>query len=180
MTTILIIGDNDDTKIEEYVRTFLSSSYQITYLKGSSVEQFGNGYEIVVLDTVSVDALALEECIIVMKADGVPPTIPLPQKSIIIANSGNKLQLEVLKTDTRNVITCGNGKRDTITYSSYTNDGIMVSLGRKITAFSGREIEPLEFPVNVTTEQDCVYPLLAFTALRLLLDDYSSEIGMLY
>ena len=46
--------------------------------------------------------------------------------------------------------------------------------------FSGKKIQPLEIPLQIPDGAD-IYSVLAFTALRLLLDDYGSEdIGKLY
>lgn len=180
MTTVLIIGDRNDTGLENLIKTTLSESYQITYVKDKSVIRLGKGYEILVIDAEYISALELTECIAVMKADGAVPIPTLPEPGIIIANSSNTEQLNALKNAKQSVITCGGNKRDTISYTSLTNDGLVISLNREITAFSGKEIQPLEIPAKFSAEPENVYDHLAFTALRLILDDYNSEIGMLY
>jgi len=133
-----------------------------------------------VLDAPHIELAELNECIVVMKDFGEVPTALLPEKSIVIANSENTQQLERLELLGQRVISCGKSGRDTLSYTSLTYDGIVISLNREITAFSGKKIQPLEIPVKFNTAPDNVYDIIAYTALRLILDDYDSEIGLLY
>ena len=180
MTTIIVVGDVDDCEIEGYIKSELAKSYQVTYIKENVIEKSGEGYELLVLDLPVLEGVSLPECIIMMKANGIPPMVSYPERSIIIANSENPRQLAALKSLNNSVISCGNQKWDTISYSSYTSDSIMLSLNREITAFSGTQIEPLEIPLEFSKEPHNIYNLLSFTALRLLLDNFNSEIGELY
>jgi len=180
MTTVFLIGDPADTGLESLIKSNLTNTYSVTYIKDSSVSRMGKGYDILVLDSVHLGVLELDECIIVMKDFGEVPAALLPEKSIVIANSGNSEQLGRLEAFKQRVISCGKGGRDTFSYTSLTSDGIVISLNREITAFSGKKIQPLEIPVKFTSMPDNVYDTIAYTALRLVLDDYDSEIGLLY
>ncbi|MCL1866347.1 MAG: hypothetical protein FWF82_02940 [Oscillospiraceae bacterium] len=155
----------------------LTKSYRVTYVKGKSLVQAGSGYEIVITDTPELKSLYVPECIVVMKNAAKVPDIPLPEKSIIIANSENLEQLTALKNAGRGVITCGSNEKDTLCYSSLTGDSIVISLNRQITAFSGRKIQPLEIPFKMEKLPKDVYYPIAFTALRLILDDFNSELA---
>jgi hypothetical protein len=181
MTVVYVVGKSSDKALEEIILSRLCLSYRVTYIKNKSLVQEGQGYEIVVCDSSEIKSLYIPECIIVMKSDGVIPKIPLPEKSIIIANSENTQQLIDLKNSKLNVITCGTSERDTLCYSSLTSDRILISLNRELTAFSGRVIQPLEIPLKLdkipaNTFRNVYYPI-AFTALRLILDDFNSELG---
>jgi len=180
LTTVFFVGGAEDSGLESLVKSNLTNTYSVTYIKETSVSRLGKGYDILVIDAPHLGVIELNESIIVMKAFGNVPCSALPEKSIVIANSENPEQLNVLEAIDCRVITCGNGKRDTLSYSSLTYDGIVISLNREITAFSGRKIQPLEIPVKFTYEPDNVYDTIAYTALRLILDDYDSEIGLLY
>lgn len=185
MTTVLIIGDKADGAIERLIKTELSKTYEITYVKGDRVSRTGTGYGILALDADNISECDLSECIVLMKRGGEIPQCRLPERTIIIVNSENVRQLELLQRTRCRVITCGKSRRDTLSFTSVTPDALMVSLSRGITAFSGRVIEPLEIPVRLTAETDAltcdsVYEPMAFTALRLVLDDVNSEIGPLY
>jgi hypothetical protein len=164
----------------------LTKSYSVTYIKNKSLVREGKGYEIVVADSTELKSLYIPECIIIMKNGGAIPTIPLPEKSIIIVNSENTEQLLALKNSNLNVLTCGTSEKDTLCCSSFgitggggDSESVVVSLNREITAFSGRKIQPLEIPLKLDkTPKDVYYPI-AFTALRLILDDFNSELGEL-
>jgi hypothetical protein len=180
MTTVFLIGDSDDTGIESLIKSNLTNTYSVTYIKESFVSRRGKGYALLIIDTPSLSEAELDECLVVMKADGVVPSAVLPEKSIVIACSENAEQLNALETFKQRVITCGKSGKDTFSYTSLTNDGIVISLNRELTAFSGKKIQPLEIPVKFTLELDNAYDIIAYTALRLILDDYDSEIGLLY
>ena len=181
MTVINIIGNPTDKALEELILTRLSQSYRVTYIKNKSLVQTGSGYDIVIADAAELKSLYIPECIVVMKNDGPVPDIPLPEKSIIIVNAENTRQLIELQKTHHDVIVCGAGERDTVSCSSYGPDGdsVVISLNREITAFSGRKIEPLEIPLQLDKiPKDMYYPM-AFTALRLILDDFNSDLGKL-
>ncbi|MCL2077596.1 MAG: hypothetical protein FWH08_04230 [Oscillospiraceae bacterium] len=184
MTTVFLIGNSGDTGLESLVKSNLTNTYSVTYVKENSVSRLGKGYDILVFDAPHLGVIELNECIVVMKAFGEVPSALLPEispeKSIVIANAENTAQLNALETFKQRVIPCGKGVRDTFSYTSLTYDGIVISLNREITAFSGKKIQPLEIPVKFTAQPDNVYDTIAYTALRLVLDDYDSEIGLLY
>lgn len=177
MTVVYTIGKGKDKGLEELILSRLSKSYQVTYVKNKSLVQAGEGYEIVVADFSELKSLYVAECIIIMKSGGVVPEIPLPEKSIVIVNSENAEQIAALKSVNQRVITCGPGEKDTLSYSSFTADNIVISLNREITAFSGKKIQPLEIPLRFEKEPKDVYSPIAFTALRLILDDFNSDLG---
>jgi hypothetical protein len=177
MTVVSVIGKSTDKSLEEIILSQLSKSYRVTYIKNKSLVQTGSGYEIVVADTPELKSLYVPECIIIMKTGGLIPDIPLPEKSIIIANSEELEQLKALKNSNLNVLTCGSNEKDTLCYSSLTSDSIVISLNREITAFSGRKIQPLEIPLKLEKMPKDIYYPIAFTALRLILDDFNSELG---
>jgi hypothetical protein len=184
MTVVNVIGKSTDKCLEEMILSDLSKSYRVTYIKNKSLVQAGRGYDIVVAESPELKSLYISECIVVMKSGteslcGKPEKIPLPEKSIVIANSENIGQLTDLKKAGRNVITCGSSEKDTLCYSSLTSDSIVISLNREITAFSGRKIQPLEISLKPEKMPKEVYYPIAFTALRLILDDFNSELGEL-
>jgi hypothetical protein len=179
MTIVSIIGKSTDKTLEEIILSQLSKTYRVTYIKNKSLVQTGHGYEIAITDFSELKSLYLPECIVIMKSGAIVPEIPLPEKSIIIANSECLEQLTALKKTNLNVITCGANEKDTLSYSSLTGDSIVISLNREVTAFSGRKIQPLEIPLKLPKIPKDVYYPIAFTALRLVLDDFNSELGNL-
>ena len=177
MTTVYVIGQSSDNCLEKLILSQLTRTYRVTYVKNKSLVQEGIGYNVLVADFTELKSLYVPECIIVLKNGGLVPQISLPKKCMFVANSEETNKLAGYS----NVITCGVSSRDTLCCSSMTEKSVVVSLNREITAFSGRKIRPLEVPLKLdpaVAVKDVYYPM-AFTALRLLLDDFNSELGSL-
>lgn len=177
MTSIFIAGNEDDNGFRVLLEEILSLTYRITYVKGNALYQWGKGYEVLALDCPSYGEIGAENPVFLLKKDCVP-CFDFPEKAMVIACSENEEQLKALKDKGLHVITCGFGKRDSFSYSSLSDESMVVSLNRELTAFSGKKIQPLEVPVKIPQGAD-VYSVIAFTALRILLDDFNSEIGEL-
>jgi len=173
LSIVYVVGKSSDKALEEIILSRLVESYRVTYVKNKSLVRAGKGYEIVVADSSEIKSLYVDECIIILKNGGIVPKIPLPEKSIIIVNSENTEQLVDLKNSGHSVITCGSSERDTLCCSSIGIDSVVVSLNREITAFSGRKIQPLEVPLKLDKMPKDIYYPIAFTALRLILDDFN-------
>ena len=177
MTAVFIAGDERDNEFMLLFRDTLSETYRITYVKNSSVFQWGGGYELTAVDFQRYDKVRAEGAVFLLKKSCVPD-FEFPSEAAVIACSENDEQIKSLKSSRAHVITCGYGKTDTFSYSSLSDDKIVVSLNREITALSGKKIQPFEIPLEIP-EGISVYSVIAFTALRVLLDDYNSEIGEL-
>ncbi|MCM1054619.1 MAG: hypothetical protein NC394_03765 [Bacteroides sp.] len=177
MTAIFICGEERDESFCLLLRDILSETYRITYVKNRSVYQWGRGYELLALDMPDCGEIRTENPVLLLKK-GCVPNMRIPDNATVIACSENEEQIKALKTCGGHVITCGFGKTDTFSYSSLSDDRMVVSLNREVTAFSGKKIQPLEIPLEIPAGAD-IYSVIAFTALRILLDDYNSEIGEL-
>ena len=72
------------------------------------------------------------------------------------------------------LITCGPSQKDTFTYSSCTDDNIVVSLQRSIKTLSNKSIEPFEILVKHDNQYD-IYSSLAYMAIRTEFDDFENN-----
>ncbi|MBP0958727.1 MAG: hypothetical protein J5992_01205 [Oscillospiraceae bacterium] len=70
----------------------------------------------------------------------------IPENTDVIVSSDNKEALKILSSEKINAITCG-GAKDTIGYSSNSDDEIVVSVQREIFSLSGKKYEPFEIPL---------------------------------
>lgn len=177
MTAIFICGAKEDRDFEELFKEILSENYRITYVKDNSLYQWGGGYELVAVDFDRFGEISAEKPIFLLKKDCVPE-FDFPENSTVIAFSENEKQLLSLKNQPVHPITCGFCKTDSFSYTSLSDENIVVSLNREITAFSGKKMQPLELPLEIPKGVE-LYSVIAFTALRIMLDDYNSEIGEL-
>lgn len=180
LTTIFILGDENDCKFQQLLLDKLNATYRISYLKKRSNYCRGDGYELLAIENTGLSLCEFRRPLVLLKKDysGRIGCI-LPMEATIIACSENEKQIKALRRQHCHIITCGFRATDTFSYSSISDERIIVSLNREITALSGKKIQPLEIPVETTKEAD-IYSFIAFTALRLLLDDFESDIGRLY
>lgn len=177
MTSIFICGEEQDESFRYLLQELLSETYRITYVKNKSVYQWGKGYELLALDMSEYKEIRTENPVLLLKKNCVPDTV-FPDSATVIACSENEEQIKALKSCNAHIITCGFGKTDSFSYSSLSDDRVVVSMNREVTAFSGKKIQPLEIPLEIPIGAD-IYSVIAFTALRILLDDFNSEIGEL-
>lgn len=175
MTDIFVTGNAHDREIEELIKKRLSKSYTVTYICGKNFTETGNGYNLIVFDCDRPE-IRSDNAVLLMKENGIVPK-NLPADITAIINADSETQLKAVQKSGIKAVTCGMSNTSTISFSSETDDKLTVSLNRGITALSGRIIEPLEIPLEKGIFGR--YPLLAFAALRLLLDDFDSELGKL-
>ena len=175
MTEIIIAGAQDDTALEELIKTELSETYRIIYIKNSSITDIGSGYELVFFDCEEPVLQGTDGAVIIAKRDaGLPDNIP--QNCTLILNAESTRQLEKAVGCGAYAVDCGHSPQSTVSFTGSSEDTLVVSLNRELTALSGRVIEPLELPVPRHSDD---YSIMSFIALRLLLDDYESELGEL-
>ncbi|MBR5090985.1 MAG: hypothetical protein IK093_16275 [Ruminiclostridium sp.] len=176
MTEIIIIGDSNDTALERLIKHKLSETYSILYIKGNEITGTGIGYELTVIDSAAPIIAGLTEPIVVAKKNAVLPE-DLPPDCTAVISSHDPSQLRAASRSGVYVVDCGLSPTSTVSFSSESDDTLVISLNRSLKALSGREIQPLEMPVKKLGTDD--YTLMSFTALRLLLDDFDSELGKL-
>lgn len=175
MTNIFVIGSMFDNEIESLIKSRLSKNYSITYIKENSFIEIGKGYNLIIFESerpVINNAFG----IILLKENGIIPD-DISENVTAIINADNEEQLKSVKKNHIRAITCGTCNKSVISFTSETEDTLMISLNRGLTALSGKEIEPLEIPTEKGGASR--YSLMSYIALRLLLDDYNSELGKL-
>lgn len=179
MTTIFILGNKSDNVFELLFKKILAGAFSLTYFNRHSVEQLGEGYEISVFDLDTACQINVKKPIVLLKSAFAPRSLRLPDNATVIACSESERQMKLLEKCHGQVITCGFRENDTFSYTSIKSDSIVISLNREITALSGKKIQPLEIPLEIPKEAD-IYSLIAFNALRLMLDDRKSKLRGLY
>ncbi len=86
----------------------------------------------------------------------------------LICNSANHTDLELAKKSGGEVITCGMSLRDSVTFSSFTDERCVISVQRTLKRFDGRRVEPFEFPCRCLPDDDR-YGILCANLLLILL-----------
>ena len=176
MTEIIVIGDERDTALEKLIKGCLSATYRILYIKGNSFSDTGAGYELVFHDSERPRLHGVHSTVIVAKRSAVLDGV-LPADCTVIVSADRQAQLDAVRKSGAFAVECGLSPTSTVSFSSESDDTLVISLNRSMRALSGKEIQPLEFPVDKRGADS--YTLMSFTALRLLLDDRESELGEL-
>ena len=176
MTEIIIIGDGNDTALEKLIKSTLSATYRVVYIKEHTMTDIGSGYELVCFDSRRPVLPGVQDAVVIAKRSAV--LLPeLPKSCTVIIDSDKPGQTaSALKNGTA-AIDCGFSPTATVSFTGETEEQLVISLNRSITALSGREIQPLEIPCPKRGAD--TYTLMSFTALRLLLDDFDSDLGQL-
>lgn len=86
----------------------------------------------------------------------------------LIFDSSNPSDIETAKNSGGEVITCGLSLRDSVTFSSLTEENCVISIQRSITRFDGKKTEPCEIPCKITSADD-KYAVLCANLLIVLL-----------
>lgn len=177
MTDIIII-DRDNRLCNHAVQT-LSKSYFVRATDAVSLQQKGSGYLLDIIRTEHITQIDSDSCVIILGENEQYSHITSDcHKMYVIANSLCDSQISSLRSCNCPVITCGSKSVDSVSFTSICDENVTVSLNRSVTALSGRSVQPLEIPVHYDNEES-LYNVLAVTALRILLDDFDSELGRL-
>jgi len=89
------------------------------------------------------------------------------ENTVVIANSCDHEQIELISKTKLPAITCGLFAKDTITLSSIEPDSAVINLQRCVTCFNGSTAEPQEIPARLGRPVDS-YLLMALAAIFIL------------
>ncbi len=99
----------------------------------------------------------------------------LASSGACVLNSDNNNLISLVRGLNSTLITYGFNGKSTLTISSYDIDPIIkvnICLQRDIISLNGKKTEPFEFCISMdSTEEKKIYPLLAGSALNILLGD---------
>lgn len=84
-----------------------------------------------------------------------------------ICNSANSEDVEIARRSGGEVITCGMSLRDSVTFSSFTDEQCVISIQRRLTRFDGSCVEPFELPLYCSAQEDR-YGILCANLLLIL------------
>lgn len=187
---ILFIGLIEEGKKRDLLKItnelFISSGYDIIYKREENVFGYSNNENVlIVFDFVAEDVVNFKfpclsfDVVVYSSIDNnyLGNIIDIFKKSkVCIYNSdGEGITTILANLDEVIAINYGFNNKATLTISSYDSNEYIeanVCLQRSITPFCGEKIEPFELMLKInSSDEKIVYPLLASTALNLLLGD---------
>lgn len=172
---ICFIGHDKDLFFKKNLLSLFNENFSLMQISARKIaksgwldfssEDLNDNYAFTFIDCECVNTIRLDRCVLVFSenTDTVPEEIA--GKHIVgIVPSRNNSVIEQLIQRRIPVITCGLSQKDTVTYSSRTDDELVVSLQRSVKRSDHVTIEPFEMPFALTPESD-VYAILAFFAV---------------
>ncbi len=175
---VCISGFLRNSKIQQEIISLLSQKFNVLLADKNELSESvccQNGFDdgkppIIVTLSKAAGHIKAKNSILVLGSETKPalPDITC-ENAVGVVLSDDKASACLLASRSVPVIACGSSSKDTITYSSLTDETIMVSLCRCLESFSGKTVEPLEFSMKAP-ESESVYPVLCTAAVLALCD----------
>ena len=164
MTTVLLGGGKLSRRIFDFLGRAVAPAVPVSLLGHRTV--LCAAPEILAAELPEAVSIRGEHTAVVLSEPDCFPALHRLGESVVILNTiGGELPPGA--DHWGKVITCGLGMRDTLTFSSLTREGAVVSLGRSLRDFSGAWIEPEEFPLALGGPREPFF-LLAAVAILLV------------
>lgn len=162
MICIFLAGNDEDIRLCDYFYRKLKNKLHALSISADEILKSGSETELVLVRaefTPHVDAPFL-----LILGKSVAPTAIRNLDNCVsaIVSSDSEKQLEILSEHSVPTITCGLFPKDTVSYSSKTDEGIVLSLQRTVEHIKGGITEPFELPAPLSGLGD--YADLAFFA----------------
>ena len=169
MQTVVLYGDKEDKTLKNMIIKEIATDFCVIYYNGDKLLSSGDGEKILLIESDNINEIETE-CIIILKNNLKTEKIKnLNENSIVIINSGNKSHIEWMSGLDAGVITCGMLAKDTMTFSSISENSAVISLQRSL-PLKNTVIEPFEMPVTKHKDFD-EYSMLSIAILKLIISN---------
>lgn len=170
---IILVGSKTDTTITSDLLKLFSGYGSAILLGDGKLKEFCTNdmsESFVLYDTDSLYKCNTENTIIIIKDQVNPDNIIFDKiKCPVIVSSANTAVIKRLE-DSGNIRfwTCGMNSRDTVSYSSITDESIVCNLQKKVVRLNSRDAQIMEIPVR--TQNINAYYIMAFFACMIFCD----------
>lgn len=149
MITVLLAGNPTEAALGRFLFENLSKHYSVSYFSPKNYLQKGMGENLLLFEVGQVAECQLSPCIVVLKPNcAIEIEDCFEKNTVFILQSEQERYLKSLQRLNFRTITCGASQKDTVTFSSKSEDKIVISLQRPITNLTGENIEPMEIPLK--------------------------------
>lgn len=143
---IFLVGNSEDIRLYDYFYRKLQKKLPVLSISADEILKNGSENELVLVRTDLIPKINTPYLLILGKNASRKSIINLENCTFAIVSSDSEKQLKVLSNHSVPAITCGNSPKDTISYTSQTDESIVLSLQRTIEFVNGRTAEPFEIP----------------------------------
>ena len=182
MIAILLCGpEKRGDMINVLLSSLRASGASVLYITSKTVSLLPTDAEhadFLLIDSVNIQDIHLDRGIAVFTgAASDYAEINLPESFFAVVEPENEKAIDVIKKKSLQPVTCGLSQRDTLTFSSLSAEGAVVSLQREIRSIGSGSILPREIPVKLRSPCSD-YQLLAAVAVLLLSGRQIEESGL--
>lgn len=159
---IFLAGNDEDARICDYFYQKLRKKLPVISISADKILKSGAENELILVCREAVPKIDAEFLLILGKNAPANSIQNLGNCVAAIVSSDAEHQLNILSESSVPTITCGLFPKDTVSYSSKTDESIVFSLQRTIERLNGEVAEPFELPSQNSGLGD--YADLAFFA----------------
>lgn len=148
----------------------IQEQISFTFWGNGTVKDYGNAPQLEIWETEELSGVDTKETILFLKKRANLKKIRyLSADTIVIVNSENERQLELISKFKARMITTGMSQKDTVTFSSKGEESCVISLQRMVSAVDGEALEPMEVSCKKLGNCDD-FSLLSYAAIMMTLD----------
>ena len=168
MVKLILLGEGRSETLERFLTETLSRHFSLTVCTGPRAFSAGTGTPLLLLSPPELFAADLRGALFLARNGArLPQELHLPDDAVVIVSSEEENQLLRLARLQVQTVTCGLSCKDTVTFSSRSEETAVISLMRSVCGLSGEAVEPMDLPVSFPPRSGD-YPLLACAAVLLL------------
>ncbi len=175
MITIILYGEKEEKNLTRIFAKNLKQNYQVHEVAESEIKTEGKGKELLLFDTANFSNVNGGPAILIVKPGADLSGLSNVSGNVTaLADSNCPDQLVKLAEKKIRTVACGLSSKDTVTFSSFHENRVSVSLQRTVKRPDGKVVEPME----VTLELGFPYnPLsvLFYTAAVMICGGFSQE-----
>lgn len=165
MFGFILLSKKHNGKTEQFLLHTLRNHFSVTALSGNRITHGGQGQEALFLTLPTLKGCCMKNAVLILEPG--MPVSGMPEGITVIVSSEETQQLKALSTSPVQTITCGLSSKDTVTFSSNSEDTAVISLLREIERVDNLPQEPMDVPVTFPQGTDG-FSLLAATAALIL------------
>jgi len=162
---MVLLFSKRKSKTEEEITEILTE-YGADYISDRKV--YSKNKKFTVISEYKKSDIKIDAGIAIILDEGNRFKEQLLNKGIIgICENSNKSALGIFERNKIPIISCGNNSKNTITFSSLNDNGILISLQRTLINLKGEEILPCELNIKLNHKYQ-PFSVMASTAVLLL------------
>ena len=163
--TAVFVGKGVNCAFSKTVLKILKSKIEVFEISDTRIEKQTSQKAITVIFSNSPKLVNVNDAAVFLNQN---TSAEISGEKYLIFDSSNQCDIKAAKNSGGEVITCGLSLRDSVTFSSMTEENCVISIQRSITGFDGKKTEPREIPCKIEACDD-KYAVLCANLLLVLL-----------